>query len=174
MVYIPVCILNIMHLEFYIYDNINRLRQIVLDETALNPVTDIKITKDYFWFSTDLEWEDNNTNIHTKYVHFTKNMDKNIFDIMPSINPDKLKYNPKTKCIEYKTSWIPWKKPIFKKLVVYKGELPKKKTKIHGAVFDHYNDRIYFLQFEELADKRQFEKVMKIEERLKFLSNTVT
>jgi hypothetical protein len=166
-----------MHLEFYMYDNKNRLDKIILDKTAKAFVHNIKILPNgNFWFYTDLHWEDRNNNIRAHYVHihdgtqYSGNPNEN-----ESINPKKLIYNPKTRCIEYNPHWFPWKKPIFKKLVVLKGEAPKKKTVIRGgAVFDKYNDRIYFLLNEELATERQIKKVNELERKLELLSHSLS
>ncbi|HJZ23809.1 MAG TPA: hypothetical protein VJ201_05090 [Candidatus Babeliales bacterium] len=164
-----------MHLEFYIYDNIARLNKIILDKTAKEPVNDIKIFPNgNFWFYTDLYWEDNHINTRGHYVHIHDGVKYNGSDT-PTINPKKLKYNPKTRCLEYNPHWFPWKKPIFKKLVWFVGEVPKKKTQIMGgAVFDKYNDRIYFLLTPELATEKQVKKVEQLEKKLEFLSNSLS
>lgn len=141
--------------DFLVYDN-----KFTFDKHVLyngNALTRIPIVSaclpehGAFWFYTDMTKETSNVNIHAPYVHLHPgilNSEPLQFknDPIEIKNSQKLKYNPKTRCLEVKNSKWPWSKPIWTKNCKFYGEVPPTTLPALGQwYFDSYKNIIYIL-----------------------------
>ncbi len=170
-------------MDFYVYDNImtyNKLQPFNGVPNTRIEVVGIELPESgAFWFHTDMQLTESNVNMYKRYVHFhpgigtTNTMRSN--EKIHQVKKEEFKYNPEEKCVEVKTSRLPWKKPIYKKRVKFYGsELPKKPVSALGIwfynlssnslhfVLDYYTQKLKF-QWEVEEEPATMEQIIKVE-----------
>lgn len=177
-------------MDFYVYDNImtyNKLQPFNGVPNTRISIIGIEIPESgAFWYHTEMQRTESNVNLYKRYVHFhpgigtTNTLRSN--EKIYQVKKEDVKYNPESKCIEIKTSRLPWKKPIYKKRVKFYGsQIPKKMTSAIGEwylnastnsihfILDYYTQKLKFHweMEEEPATMQQYAQVEELEEKIK-------
>lgn len=104
-----------------------------------------------FWFFTDFKLVRNNVNINKRYVHIHPGIGKTNsvrFDKSPKIvGKSDITYNPKEKRLEFFSSVLPWKHPVYAKKCVYYGSQPitKRMTVVGDIFYNLGNNSMHFI-----------------------------
>ncbi len=173
-------------MDFYVYDNImtyNKLQPFNGVPNTRVEVIGIELPESgAFWFHSEMQQTETNVNMYKRYVHFhpgigtTNTLRSN--EKIYQVKKDNLKYNPEEKCIEVRTSRLPWKKPLYRKRVRFYGSaLPKKTVSVLGMWFynlssnsihfilDYYTQKLKFhWEMEKMEEPATFEQISKVEE----------
>ena len=162
-------------MEFFVYNNIHDLdNRIPRHDLSRIKIKNIYIFKknNTFWFETDYEYQETHVNLNKAFLHIHKgitSMNNMKFDEKP-YTVNKIKYNPKSKNIEIRDSWLPWKKPFWWKNCEKIGIMPKKALDIEEMYYDHSKKHIYFiLNYFPQAVKYELKDEPVSEEQLKHI-----
>jgi hypothetical protein len=148
-------------MDFYVYDNMDMYMKKNPKSFTDDPLVNLEIKRvaitvqGAFWFETDMDNIEFNTNINRPYVHLHKKMhkfSKMQFEKEPSfIDLKNVVYNPKKKTIEIKKPGAMFwnKKLIFMKNVkgrYYGNKIPDNNMKCLGSWFhDHRTQSIHII-----------------------------